>query len=378
MPAQIFFGAGSLDNLGSAPLPGAKALIVICGTSVRRLGYLDRVQALLKNQGVESVVFDKVQPNPVVEHVMEAAALARETGCDFVVGLGGGSSMDSAKSIAVMAANPGTYWDYIQGGSGKGLPIPNKPLPIVCITTTAGTGTEADPWTVITKEDTQEKIGFGFKGTFPTMSIVDPELMLSVPPKLTAYQGFDALFHAVEGYMATIASPMGDMFALQAIEYIAKYLPRAVSNGDDLEARAYVALANTYSGFVETISCCTSEHSIEHALSAFHPALPHGAGLIMISWAYHEAYAPACPERYARVAAAMGQEASVDGFLNGLNKLKEACGVDKLKMSEFGITPDLFDEYARTAFSTMGNLFELDRCKFTPADVVSILEKSYS
>ena len=246
MPAQIFFGAGSLDNLGSAPLPGAKALIVIGGTSVRRLGYLDRVQALLKNQGVESVVFDKVQPNPVVEHVMEAAALARETGCDFVVGLGGGSSMDSA----------------------KGLPIPNKPLPIVCITTTAGTGTEADPWTVITKEDTQEKIGFGFKGTFPTMSIVDPELMLSVPPKLTAYQGFDALFHAVEGYMATIASPMGDMFALQAIEYIAKYLPRAVSNGDDLEARAYVALANTYSGFVETISCCTSEHSIEHARTA--------------------------------------------------------------------------------------------------------------
>ncbi len=116
--------------------------------------------------------------------------------------------------------------------------------------------------------------------------------MLSVPPKLTAYQGFDALFHAVEGYMATIASPMGDMFALQAIEYIAKYLPRAVNNGDDLEARAYVALANTYSGFVETISCCTSEHSIEHALSAFHPSLPHGAGLIMISWAYHEAYAP--------------------------------------------------------------------------------------
>ena len=128
MPAQIFFGAGSLDNLGSAPLPGAKALIVIGGTSVKRLGYLDRVQALLKKQGVESVVFDKVQPNPVVEHVMEASSLARETGCDFVIGLGGGSSMDSAKSIAVMAANPGTYWDYIQGGSGKGLPIPCKPL----------------------------------------------------------------------------------------------------------------------------------------------------------------------------------------------------------------------------------------------------------
>ena len=286
MPAQIFFGAGCLDQLGTAPLPGSKALVVIGGTSVRRLGYLDRVQSLLKRQGVESVVFDKVQPNPVVEHVMEAAALAKETGCDFVVGLGGGSSMDSAKSIAVMAANPGTYWDYIQGGSGLGLEIPNQPLPIVCITTTAGTGTEADPWTVITKEDTQEKIGFGYRGTFPTMSIVDPELMLSVPPKLTAYQGFDALFHAVEGYMAKVASPMSDMFALQAIEYIAKYLPRAVDDGQDLEARSYVALANTYSGFVETISCCTSEHSIEHALSAYHPSLPHGAGLIMICLLY--------------------------------------------------------------------------------------------
>lgn len=378
MPAQIFFGAGSLNQLSTAPLPGKKALIVIGGTSVKRLGYLDRVQNLLAEQGVENVVFDKVQPNPIVEHVMEAAAIAKETGCDFVIGLGGGSSMDSAKSIAVMATNPGTYWDYIQGGSGKGKPLSQKPLPIICITTTAGTGTEADPWTVITKEDTQEKIGFGSSWTFPTMSIVDPELMLSVPAKLTAYQGFDALFHAVEGYMATIASPMSDMFALQAIEYIATYLPRAVNNGDDLEARAYVALANTYAGFVESISCCTSEHSIEHALSAFHPALPHGAGLIMISWAYHEAYSSACPERYAKVATAMGQEASVDGFLNGLNKLKEACGVDTLKMSEFGITPDLFTEYADTAMSTMGGLFDLDRRKFTQADVVSILEKSYS
>lgn len=378
MPAQIFFGAGSLNQLSTAPLPGKKALIVIGGTSVKRLGYLDRVQNLLAEQGVENVVFDKVQPNPIVEHVMEAAAIAKETGCDFVIGLGGGSSMDSAKSIAVMATNPGSYWDYIQGGSGKGKPLSQKPLPIICITTTAGTGTEADPWTVITKEDTQEKIGFGSSWTFPTMSIVDPELMLSVPAKLTAYQGFDALFHAVEGYMATIASPMSDMFALQAIEYIATYLPRAVNNGDDLEARAYVALANTYAGFVESISCCTSEHSIEHALSAFHPALPHGAGLIMISWAYHEAYSSACPERYAKVATAMGQEASVDGFLNGLNKLKEACGVDTLKMSEFGITPDLFTEYADTAMSTMGGLFDLDRRKFSQADVVSILEKSYS
>lgn len=135
--------------------------------------------------------------------------------------------------------------------------------------------------------------------------------MLSVPPKLTAYQGFDALFHAVEGTWPRLPLPWGTCSRYRPLNTSPNTFPGAVSNGDDLEARAYVALANTYSGFVETISCCTSEHSIEHALSAFHPALPHGAGLIMISWAYHEAYAPACPERYSRVAAAMGAEASV-------------------------------------------------------------------
>ena len=129
MPAQIFFGAGSLDNLGSAPLPGTKALIVIGGTSVKRLGYLDRVQALLKKQGVESVVFDKVQPNPVVEHVMEAVSLARETGCDFVIGLGGGSSMDSAKSIAVMAAIPGTTGITSRAVPARGFPFPTNLFP---------------------------------------------------------------------------------------------------------------------------------------------------------------------------------------------------------------------------------------------------------
>lgn len=132
MPAGLHFGPGSLNVLGNqnVKLPGSKALIVTGGSSVKRHGYLDRVQQLLRTRGVESVVFDKVQPNPIVEHVMEAAEMARESGCDFVIGLGGGSSMDSAKSIAVMLNNPGHYWDYVSGGSGKGLPIPHPVAPI--------------------------------------------------------------------------------------------------------------------------------------------------------------------------------------------------------------------------------------------------------
>ena len=174
IPIHILFGVGKLDRLATDPLPGKKALIVVsAGQSMKKYGYLDRVVSLLKQNEVKSTVFDKILPNPVLSHVMEGAALARKKACDFIVGLGGGSSIDSAKSIAVMATNPGDYWDYIGGGSGGGKPVANKPLPIVAITTTAGT--EADPWTVISKDGANEKIGFGLiPGTMPVLSIVDP------------------------------------------------------------------------------------------------------------------------------------------------------------------------------------------------------------
>ena len=296
LPTRILFGAGRLNDLGTAKLPGKKALIVIsAGTSMRKMGYLDRVTALLKKQGVESVVFDKILPNPILEHVTQGAQLARQEGCDFVIGLGGGSSIDSAKAIAVMAKNPGNYWDYISSGTGKGLIPKEGALPLVAITTTAGTGTEADPWTVITNKE--EKTGTGWECTFPVLSIVDPELMTSVPPHLTAYQGFDTLFHCTEGFIANIATPVSDALALKAIELIARYLPRAVKDGKDLEARQQVAVANTLGGMVETFSSCTSEHSLEHAMSAYYPKLPHGAGLIMLSLAYYDFFKDKGPAR---------------------------------------------------------------------------------
>ena len=132
LPTKILFGAGRLNDLATAKLPGKKALVVIsAGTSMRKYGYLERVQKLLAQQGVQSVVFDKILPNPILQHVMEGAELARKEGCDFVIGLGGGSSIDSSKSIAVMAKNPGNYWDYIGGGSGKGQFPKEGALPIV-------------------------------------------------------------------------------------------------------------------------------------------------------------------------------------------------------------------------------------------------------
>ena len=380
IPTRLFFGKGELGRIATGRLPGKKALIVTSsGTSMKKYGYLDRLTALLKENKTDYVIFDKILPNPIKSHVMEGAALAKSEGCDFVIGLGGGSSIDASKAIAVMATNEGDYWDYISGGSGKGMPVPNDPLPIIAITTTAGTGTEADPFTVTTKEETGEKIGFGYDKTFPVFSIIDPDLMMSVPPKLTAYQGFDALFHATEGYIASVANPISDLFALKSIELLGKYLARAVKDGSDVEARSYVALANTLSGMVESTSGCTSEHSIEHAMSGYHPDLPHGAGLIMVSVAYNTLFADKVPDRFIAMAKALGKEDAKDpmDFVEMLKKLQKDCGVDELKMSEYGIKKEELPQMAKHAKDTMGGLFEVDRYQLSMDEVVSILEKSY-
>ena len=384
MPSKLLFGKGQLNELGKQKLPGKKALVVIsAGKSIRSNGYLDRLLEQLKIAGVSYEIFDKIQPNPIEEHVMEGAVLAKSTGCDFVIGLGGGSTIDSAKAIAVMAANDGVYWDYVSGGTGKGKPVQNAPLPIVAITTTAGTGTEADPWAVITNG--REKIGFGCfapgHGTFPTLSVIDPDLMLSVPKNLTAYQGFDALFHSTEGYINVTASEMSDLFALKAIELIGRNLTNAVRDGGDEDARAGVALANTLAGIVESTSGCISMHSIEHGMSAHHPNLPHGAGLIMLSKEYYTfiANADCCNDRLVDMAKALGKTDAKEAmdFVTALMDLQKACDVDQLKMSDYGITKDELKEIAHNARDNMGGLFEVDPCTIGHGDVVGILERSF-
>ncbi|QTL98258.1 iron-containing alcohol dehydrogenase [Iocasia frigidifontis] len=385
MPTKILFGPGKLNDLAGENLPGKKALIVIsAGTSMKKYGYLNRLEGILKKKEIEYVIFDKILPNPVKSHIMEGAELARKENCDFVFGLGGGSSIDSAKSIAVMAKNPGDYWDYISGGSGKGMPLENGALPIIAITTTAGTGTEADPWTVITKEETNEKIGFGCADTFPTLSVVDPELMVTVPKHLTAYQGFDALFHATEGYIANIATPISDAYALKSIELIAKYLPICVKDGENIKARTQVALANTLSGFVESISSCTSEHSMEHALSAYYSELPHGAGLIMLSESYYTYFASKVSDRFKVMAKAMGVDVanlSEDerpmAFVKALIRLQEECGVNNLKMSDYGIKREMIPTFAENAHNTMGGLFDVDPYTLTFEDTIEIMTNAY-
>lgn len=383
VPTRIVFGAGKLSKLHSQKLPGKKAMIVISnGKSTRANGSLDKTIAELQQAGVESVVFDKIMANPLKSTVMEGGVFAKENGCDFIVALGGGSVMDAAKAIATMATNDGDLWDYVYGGTGKRQKIPHDPLPVVAITTTAGTGSEVDQYGVISNEDTNEKIGFGGDDRlFPQLAIVDPELMQSVPPKFTAYQGFDALFHSVECYIAGTANLMSDMYALTAIENIGKYLVRAVADGSDMEAREHVAFANTLSGVVMTLSNCTSEHAMEHAMSAYHHNLPHGAGLIMISLPYYEHFIDvhACDDRFIRMAQALGKtDASApEDFLTALDELQKACGVDGLKMSDYGIQKEECMTLAQNARATMGGLFKADRIPLSDEECAVIFEKAY-
>lgn len=386
IPTKVLFGAGKLDELKREPLPGHFALVVVSGgKTMTERGYLDRVLEALKHQGIEYLIFDKIKPNPSKASVMEAAQLARDNFCDFVIGVGGASTIDTAKAAALMARNPGDLWDYIVTGTGKGKPVKNKALPIVAVITTSGSGSEVNPWMDITNEETCEKIGFGVPSTFPVLSVVDPELMLSVPPMLTAIQGFDAFFHAAEGFIAKISTPISEAFSLQVIRLISKNLPKVVQDGSDLEARTNIALAGLLSGMVQSTSSCTSEHSMEHAMSAFHPDLPHGAGVLMISEAYYSFFAKYVPDRLIKMAHMMGEV--TDGlpddekpytFVHALRQLKQKCGVDGLKMSDYGIKSDEMEALARNAHKTMSNLFAMDRYTLSLQENVDIFKAAYS
>ena len=382
MPTKLLFGCGKLNELGNQMMPGKKALLLISnGKSVRTTGTLDRTIEQLGKAHIAYVLCANIHENPSKEVVMEAASVARENRCDFIVALGGGAVLDSAVAVAAMATNPGDLWDYVHGGTGKGLPLQQPGLPIVTIATTSGTGSEINCWGVISNHATNEKIGFGCPELNPVLAVVDPELMRTVPAKYTAYQGFDALFHNTEVMISHFVNVLSETVALSAIEYIAKYLPRAVKDGNDLEAREGVAYGSTIAGLTMQLTSTTAEHSMEHAMSAYHHNLPHGAGLIMISNEFYRFFIErhACDEQFVKMARVMGmpEADNPEDFLTALAELQRACGVDDLKMSDYGFTRKECDTLARNARETMGGLFAANPCEMTHEDCTSIFERVY-
>lgn len=382
IPTHIEFGAGKLNGLSEFLPEAKKALIVTTnGKSIKRNGYLNTVEEQLDKKGIEHVLFDKIEPNPLNTTVDEGAELAKAEECDIIVAIGGGSAMDASKAIALMANNPGELWDYIQFGTGGKKQAENKALPLVAIPTTAGTGSETDMGAVISNMKTNEKTAIFGQDLFPVLAVIDPELMKTVPARYTAFQGFDAISHSLEGYINNIVNIASDMYALEAIRNVAHYLPKAVENGEDMEARERVAFGSYLSGIVMSIGNTSSLHSLEHALSAYHQDLPHGLGLILLSRAYFSFFIDkhVCDERFIKMAQVMGKTDAdkPEDFIEVLDKFHKDIKVDTIKMSDYGVTPDEFEKMAHTALDSMGILFEVDRCELTVDDIVKIYEESY-
>lgn len=388
-PTNLVFGSGSLNVLGKEISVrrengslGKKALLLVSnGKSSKINGAYDRVMEQLGTAGVEVAVFDKIMENPLKSVIMEGAAFAKENSCDFIVALGGGAVLDSSTAISAMATNPGDLWDYVNGGTGKGKPLVNPGLPVVTIATSSGTGSEVNCWGVISNPDTNEKIGFGYPELVPVLAITDPELMKTVSPKYTAYQGFDALFHNTEVMISNGVNILSETIALSAIESIARYLPRAVKDGNDLEAREHVAYGSTIAGITMQLTSTTAQHSMEHAMSAYHHNLPHGAGLIMISKAFAEFFIEkhACDGQFIKMAKAMGIPGAdkPEDFITALVKLQKDCGVDNLKMSDYGFKPEESMTLAVNARETMGGLFLVNPCDMSDEECAGIFDKSY-
>lgn len=300
LPTKIYFGWGKINSIGKYLQPvGKKTLIITGHSSMRKLGILDKVTNLLQKSNIDSVIFEGIEPNPRHTTCDKAAALARETGCDMIIGLGGGSAMDAAKGIAVSAKTGFSVWDYaVPIGPRKKI---TEALPIVCIPTIAATGSEADSGGIITNWETHEKTGIWGAPLFPTVSIVDPELTISCPPDYTADGGVDIISHVIEGYFTgTSEAYLQDRFSEAVIKTVVKFLPRAIKDGKDLEARAHLSWCSTValSGFINSGRGGSYPlHALQHVVGA-HYDISHGRGLALLLPALMDYTMPARPEKF--------------------------------------------------------------------------------
>lgn len=383
-PTRVVFGAGRLEELATMELPGKKAMIFVTADGLmEKLGIQKRVLDLLKKNNVEAVVYDKVTPNPMRKYVMEAKEIAKKEGCDFFIGLGGGSSIDTAKATSVMLLNEGDLWDYAYSGTGGRKEI-KVAAPVMTITTTCGTGTETDPYCVITNEETNEKLDFAVEAIFPRVSIIDPELMTSLPRTLTLYQGFDCLFHLAECYITNKhENRLVDIYAEDGIKAVAKWLPVVAEDGANLEGRVHMSYAaNILAGYTQSLINCTSHHIIGQTMGGLFPNVAHGASLILVAEEYYKHVRKYCEQIFDELGEMMGVSADANdpgqGFITGLVNLLDKTGMRDLAMSSFGIAKE---DCAKIADMTVNNtgIDDMDRYpeSLTVADVQDILEKSY-
>lgn len=301
LPSNLIFGRGRINEVGlQTSKYGKKALVVTMENIAKNTGFLEKTIGLLEEAGVEVVVFDRVEPNPLTTTAYRGAEVSKEHGCDVVVGLGGGSIMDAAKSIAFIAANEGDLSDYIFGKK-----VSDAALPIILIPTTCGTGSEGNSFAVLSNPETNDKKSLRCNAIIAKASIIDPELMVTMPKHLTATVGFDALCHNMEAYISKIGQPMTDMMAREGIKLIAENLPKIYKDPADMEAWENVTWGSTLGGMVINTAGVTAPHGMEHPASGLRNIV-HGVGLAALTPLIYEASINGAPEKFAEISKMLG------------------------------------------------------------------------
>lgn len=331
MPSMNIIGAGAVEQaVNELSQLGFKQALIVTDKPLVEMGYAQSLQDALAKKDINSCLFDEVQPNPTVGNVEAGLKLLKESHCDFVISLGGGSPHDCAKGIALVASNGGSIRDYEGVDQSK-----QAQLPLVAINTTAGTASEVTRFCIITDEQTHIKMAIVDKNVTPIMSVNDPELMKNMPKSLTAATGMDALTHAVEAYVSTAANPITDACALKAVTLISQYLTRAVNDGDDMEARNQMAYAQLLAGMAFNNASLGYVHAMAHQLGGFYD-LPHGVCNAILLPHVQRFNSQVASERQTEIAAAMGlntegltHEQGAKLCIEAIEKLADAVGIPK-------------------------------------------------
>lgn len=339
---ELVFGFGAVRGIGQRvkALGGSKALVVT-DPGVKQAGLLKQVEDALNLEAVPYAVYAEVPQDSSTTTIAEALASLNSEGCDIVIGLGGGSSMDTAKAVAISKTNPGSIEDY--AGLEK---LRVAPLPVIAVPTTAGTGSEVSYWSVMTDDRTGLKISVGGKMVFPEVAICDPDLTMSLPPGLTASTGMDALTHAIESFVNNATQPVSKALSLRAIELIGKYLRSAATNGNNREARYGMMLGSTLAGIAMNPTRLGIAHALAMPLGSWHLKIPHGLANAITLPHVMAFNLPGNVEGYAAVARALGERVeglscreAADRAVSAVRQLNEDVGIVH-GLGHYGLTEE--------------------------------------
>ncbi len=376
VPAQITLGCGAAETVGAeAKRLGGTHAFVVSDPALQKLGTTDRIVASLAAQGIRATVYIEVEFEPSVGSVAPCAAAAKAAKCDLVIGLGGGTSMDTAKAVGVLLGNEGTVEDYL----GIGL-VKRRGVPSILMPSTSGTGAEITPNALFLVPALKEKKAIVSPHIIPDMAIVDPLLTLTLPPKVTAATGMDALSHAVESYTSLNASPMTDLYALEAIRLIGTHLRTAVANGSDLAAREGMAKASLYAGIAIGNAGTNIVHALAYPLQGYHRVTHGVANSLLLPYGI-EFNALSNLTKFAAVAEALGEPIAGLSPRAAAAKSTEACRLLSLdvgipqKLREVGVKAEHIQELADGAMKVTRLLANNPR-QVRPEDAKAILEKA--